>query len=286
MLATTIVGLIGGGAYALLGLCTLLTYRLVAVVNFTQTAVGALGAFVMVILYELHWPLAVAVLVGLAAGAAVHGLIGFLMVHFLAEGNEEVKAAVTVVLFTALLGVGGLLFGAAHPHNFPAPLDTPAFTVANVVVVWTTVLILALAVLFTIVPILVLYRTRVGLALRAVSSRPMTAQLVGIAAPRAAMAVWMSTGALTALAIMILAPRMTNDFQSLALLIIWAFAAALIGAFHSFWLTLIGGIALGALQGFLAYFQELSVYRGVLPLVAIVLVLLWNQRHARWDAAA
>ena len=27
------------------------------------------------------------------------------------------------------------------------------------------------------------------------------------------------------------------------------------------------------------------IYRGVIPLVAIVLVLVWNQRHARWDAA-
>ena len=42
---------------------------------------------------------------------------------------------------------------------------------------------------------------------------------------------------------------------------------------------------LGALQGFVSSYQSLSIYRGVIPLVAIVLVLVWNQRHARWDAA-
>ena len=79
---------------------------------------------------------------------------------------------------------------------------------------------------------------------------------------------------------------MANDFSSLSLLITWAFAAVLVGGFHSFWGTLAGGLALGALQGLASSYQQLSVYRGVLPLVAIVLVLLWQQRHARWDAAA
>ncbi|MBN9619229.1 MAG: branched-chain amino acid ABC transporter permease, partial [Actinobacteria bacterium] len=67
-LSTTIAGLIGGGAY------------------------------VMVILDEHGLPVVLAVLVGLAAGAVAHGVIGFLMVRYLAEGSEEVKAAVTVTL--------------------------------------------------------------------------------------------------------------------------------------------------------------------------------------------
>lgn len=285
-LSTTIAGLIAGGAFALLGLCTLLTYRLVSVVNFTQTAVGAVGAFVMVILHEHGVPLFVAVLVGLLAGGAAHGVIGFAMVRFFAEGSEEVKAAVTVVLFTAILGLGGLAFGAAHPHDFPDPFDHPAFKVADVTVVWTVVVVCGLAVVFTIVPILLLARTRTGLLLRALSSRPTTAQLVGVAAPRLAMLVWLFTGAATALAIMVVAPTFQNDFNSLSLLITWAFAAALLGAFRSFAGTLFGGLGLGALQGFLSSLQSLSVYRGVLPLVVIVLVLVWHQRHDRWGAVA
>src|SRR5699024_6921604 len=206
MLATTIGGLLTGGVYALLGLCTLLTYRLLSVVNFAQTAVGAFGAFVMVLLWETGAPLVLAVLAGMIAGALLHGGIGLLMGRFLAEGSEEVKAAVTVVLFTALLGLGGLLFGQEHPHKFYAPFSSPAFNVCGVTIVWTAVITVGLAVLFTIVPILILSRTKIGLALRAVSARPTTAQLVGVAAPRLAVTVWVATGALTALAIMVVAP--------------------------------------------------------------------------------
>ncbi|WP_027005261.1 branched-chain amino acid ABC transporter permease [Conexibacter woesei] len=284
--STTIAGLIGGGAFALLGLCTMMTYRFVSVVNFTQAAIGALGAFCMVLLHEKGLPLIPAVLVGLVVGALAHGVIGLMMVAWFSEGSEEIKAAVTVTLFTALLGLGGLLFGAAHPHNFPDPFDQPAFTIADVTVVWTVVVICGLAVVFTIVPVLVLKRTHAGLLLRALSSRPGTAQLVGVAAPRLAMAVWLLTGAATALAIMAIAPSYQNDFSSLSLLITWAFAAALIGGFQSFWGTLFGGLGLGALQGLLSSLQSLNVYRGVVPLVVIVLVLLWHQRHDRWGAVA
>lgn len=284
--STTIAGLIGGGAFALLGLCTMMTYRFVSVVNFTQAAVGALGAFVMVLLYEKGLPLVPAVVVGLLAGAAAHGIIGLMMIAWFSEGSDEIKAAVTVTLFTALLGIGGLLFGAAHPHNFPDPFSTPAFTIADVTVVWTVVVICGMALVFTIVPILVMTKTHTGLLLRALSSRPGTAQLVGVAAPRIALLVWLVTGAATALAIMVIAPSYQNDFTSLSLLITWAFAAALIGGFRSFWGTLFGGLGLGALQGFLSSLQSLNVYRGVVPLVVIVLVLLWHQRNDRWGAVA
>ena len=240
----------------------------------------------MVVLYEHHVPLVLAIIVGMVAGAAAHGVIGLLMVRFLSEGSEEVKAAVTVVLFTALLGVGGLVFGTAHPHNFPNPFGGRAFSVAGVTIVWTVVVMCLLAVILAAAPVVILARTRVGLSLRALSTRPMTAQIVGIAAPRLALMVWLATGAVTALTIMLIAPTVANDFSSLSLLITWAFAAALIGAFRSFWGTLIGGLVLGSLQGLVSTFQWLNVYRGVLPLLVIVIVLLWSQRHARWDAKA
>ncbi|MFD0634833.1 branched-chain amino acid ABC transporter permease [Catenulispora yoronensis] len=240
----------------------------------------------MVIAKEHGVPLALAVVLGLIAGAAAHAAIGFGMTRYFAEGSQEVKTAVTAVLFTALLGLGGMLFGAAHPHAFPDPFNKPAFTVANVTVVWTVVVVCLLALVFAVAPVLVLNRTHTGLLLRALASRPRTAELVGVPAPRLAMIVWTVTGAATALAMMVVAPSFANDFSSLSLLITWAFAAALLGSFRSFWGTLFGGLGLGALQGLLSSFESLNVYRGVVPLVVIILVLVWNQRHARWDAAA
>ena len=285
-LSAAIAGLVTGGAYALMGLSTLLTYRLVSVVDFAQAAVGAFGAFVMVTVYERGVPLAFAVLVGLAVGAAAHALVGVVMVRWFSEAGEGIKAAVTVAVYTSLVALGLRLFGAQHPHRFPTPFATSAFTVGSVVVTWLAVITVALAVLFAVVPVLLLRHTRVGLLLRALAERPTTAELVGVRVPRLAVLVWAITGAATALAIMIIAPQLASDFGSQALLITPALAAALVGGFTSFAATFVGGMALGMLQGVASTLTEIQQYRGVLPFVVILVVLVWHRRRDRWDEVA
>nr|WP_083466213.1 branched-chain amino acid ABC transporter permease [Kibdelosporangium sp. MJ126-NF4]CEL14291.1 High-affinity branched-chain amino acid transport system permease protein LivH (TC 3.A.1.4.1) [Kibdelosporangium sp. MJ126-NF4]CTQ88658.1 High-affinity branched-chain amino acid transport system permease protein LivH (TC 3.A.1.4.1) [Kibdelosporangium sp. MJ126-NF4] len=285
-LSAAIAGLATGGAYALMGLSTLLTYRLVAVVNFAQAAVGAFGAFVMVILYEQGLPLVLAVLLGLAVGAAGHALVGAVMVRWFSEASEGIKAAVTVAVYLSLVALGLRLFGAQHPHRFPTVLADPAFTLGRVVVTWLAVITVVLAVLFAAVPMILLRRTRTGLLLRALAERPTTAELVGVRVPRLAVLVWAIAGAATALAIMIIAPQLASDFGSQALLITPALAAALVGGFTSFPLTFAGGMALGVLQGMASTFTAIQQYRGVLPFVVILAVLVWSKRRDRWGERA
>lgn len=284
--SAAIAGLVTGGAYALMGLSILLTYRLVAVVNFAQAAVGAFGAFAMVVLYEAGLPLVLAALAGMAVGGLVHALIGAVMVRWFSEATEGVKAAVTIAVYTALVAIGLRLFGAQHPHRFPFPFNTPAVTVGRVVVTWMAVITMLLAVLFAVGPTILLRRTRIGLLLRALSERPTTAELIGIRVPALSMAVWAMTGAVSALAIMIVAPQLASDFGSQALLITPALAAALIGAFRHFLLTFAGGVGLGVLQGLARSWTQLQQYRGTLPFLVILVVLVWSRRKDRWDELA
>ncbi|PPK66448.1 branched-chain amino acid ABC transporter permease [Actinokineospora auranticolor] len=282
-LSAAIAGLVTGGAYALMGLSTLLTYRLVAVVNFAQAAVGAFGAFVMVILYEGGLPLVLAIPLGMAVGALLHCGLGAIMVRWFSEAGEGVKAAVTIAIYTGLVVVGLRLFGAQHPHRFPSPFDAAAFTLGGVVITWTTIVTIILAVLFAAAPAVLLRNTRVGLLLRAQAERPTTAELIGVRVPRLSMIVWAIAGAASALAIMIIAPQLASDFGSQAALITPALAAVLIGGFRSFPLTLVGGLALGVLQGLASSIDALKQYRGVLPFVVILVVLVWTRRGDRWD---
>lgn len=286
LVSSAIAGLATGGAYALMGLSILLTYRLVAVVNFAQAAVGAFGAFAMVVLHEGGLPLVLAVPAGLAVAALVHMGLGVVMVRWFAEAGEGVKAAVTIAVYTGLVALGLRLFGAQHPRRFPSPFDSPALTVGGVVVTWTAVITMLLAVLFAVGPALLLRRTRVGLLLRAMSERPTTAELLGVRVPRLSMLVWGAAGAASALAIMIVAPQLASDFSSQALLITPALAAALIGGFTSFAWTFAGGVALGVLQGMASTVTQLQQYRGVLPFLVILVVLVWTRRRDRWDEPA
>ena len=102
-------------------------------------------------------------------------------------------------------------------------LTGSAFRLAGVEVTWAAVTTLALSVAFTLATEQFLARTRTGLQLRALSQRPMAAELIGIRVRLLALGVWAVTGAVTAFALMIIAPLRSPDFSSLSLLVVPAF---------------------------------------------------------------
>jgi branched-chain amino acid transport system permease protein len=180
LLTAAVAGLTAGGAYALLGVCVVFTYRLVAVINFTAAAIGTAGTFVLIALHEMGMPLAPAVLIGITAGTLVGIATGLIMMTWFAEAGASSKAAVTVALLVGIVAVGLRVTGGQHPHHFPDLFPGSAFRLAGVEVTISSVLTIGLAILFTIVADLLLSRTRTGLQLRALSERPVAAELIGI----------------------------------------------------------------------------------------------------------
>jgi branched-chain amino acid transport system permease protein len=285
MLTSAVAGLAAGGAYALLGVCAVFTYRLVAVVNFTGAAIGTSGSFVMVVLHERGMPLFPAVLAGVLAGTVTAMLVGAVMATWFPEASPQTKAAVTVAMLVGMIAIGLRATGGQHPHRFPDVFPGSAFTLSGVVVTIAAVITILLAFALTIGANLFLSRTRTGLRLRALSERPTTAELTGISTRLLSTGVWAVTGAATTLALMIVASQRSPNFMTLSLLIVPAFAAALVGLFRSFWLTAVGGLAIGILEGAVSSLVGLQQYRGVVPFAIILGVLLWSQRGARWDEA-
>jgi branched-chain amino acid transport system permease protein len=285
LFTAAVAGLSAGGAYAILGVCAIFTYRLVAVVNFTGAAIGAAGTFAMVGLYEAGLPLLPAAILGITAGAIAGMLIGLVMTTWFANSNASTKAAVTAALLVGIIAIGLRLTGGQHPHYFPELIPGSAFRLAGVEVTWAALTTLVLAVVFTVLTEQFLARTRTGLQLRALSQRPMAAELIGIRVHLLALGVWAVTGGVTAFALMIIAPLRSPDFASLSLLVVPALAAALIGAFTSFRAALLGGVMIGVLEGAVSAIGIIGQYRSTVPFIVILAVLLWSQRGARWDEA-
>lgn len=285
LLTSAVAGLSAGGAYAILGVCAIFTYRLVAVVNFTGAAIGATGTFIMVALFESGVPLALAVPAGIFAGALAALGVGLVMATWFSGAAASTKAAVTAALLVGIIAVGLRLTGGQHPHNFPDLIPGSAFRLAGVEVTWAAVVTIAISVLFTVATEQFLARTQTGLELRALSQRPMAAELIGIRVKLLALSVWAVMGAVTAFALMVIAPQRAPDFMSLSLLVVPALAAALIGAFASFRAALLGGMAIGIIEGLASGLDTFSQYRGAIPFLVILAVLMWSQRGARFDEA-
>ncbi len=284
MLQGAVAGLAAGGVNAIVAVCLVLMSRVTRVVNFAQTAIGMFGAFAAVGLVGLGLPVWVATIAGVLIGAAVSALTGLMLSAWLAEAPTGLRSAVTVCVLLVLIAVSFLLFG-TRPLPFPPLLPGVAFRLGGVVVSQATVLLVVLAVLVAVGANALLMRTLVGLRLRALSERPVTAELTGVRIAPLTVAVWAATGVLATFVVSIIAPLQSNDALSLSTLVIPGAAAALAGGFTRLGLAVVGGLGLGLLDGLLAADDALAVMRILLPLVAIVVLLIALQRRAVWDEA-
>jgi branched-chain amino acid transport system permease protein len=285
MLQGAIAGLAAGGLYAVLGVCLTLMSRLVRVVNFAQAATGMFGAFTAVwLVRQAGLPVWLGSLLGVLVAGTLSVAIGWIAATWLSEASTTTRSAMTVGPLLLLISLSFILFG-NKPQPFDPIIAGPAFSVGGVVVSQVTVATVLMAIVTALLVKLVLSRTRVGVQLRALSERPTTAELLGIRSRPLSIAVWFVTGVIGAIAIIIVAPSQSNDATGLAMLIIPAAAAALLGGFKRLDLTVVGGLVLGVLGGLVAQINQVALVRNFLPFLFIVILLLWSQRKEVWDAA-
>ena len=284
MLDSLIAGLVSGASYAILAVCVVVLYRLVGVLNFGLAALGALGAYATYALVGAGVALWVAAGVGLTVAAVVSGAVGWVLARWFQNPTATVRSVVTVVLLIVLLSLGYRLFGDA-PRAMPSLVPVGSFAIAGVRVSTATIAALAATFLIAGALTLVLRRTQIGLRLQAMSERPIAVQLLGLNTRTLALVVWASTGALATFALLLIAPTRNPTFDSMALLIVPALAAGLLGAFSNVWVAVWGGLAIGALEGASARVEVLADYRGAVPFVIILVSLIWLRRREVWDAA-
>ncbi|WP_030756539.1 MULTISPECIES: branched-chain amino acid ABC transporter permease [unclassified Streptomyces] len=285
MIQLIAAGLAPGAAYAVIGCCVVLLFRTTGVLNFSQAALGAFGAYTAAKTYDvLGLTAASAALVGLLVGTALSLLVGLLMSWLFQDSRTAVRATAMIAVTVGLLTLGLRLFGDTPLSVAPV---VPATTVGGgaVTVGLDTVVALGLAVLLAAGSAAVLARTRLGAVLRAVSVRPTTAELLGVRVRLLSLGMWAFTGAMSSAALLLIAPARSDDFRTLGMLVLPALAAVLVGAFRSVTVTLVGGLVLGAVESVSVSWPAVSGYKAVLPFALVIAALLWSQRKQVWDEA-
>jgi len=268
----------------MVGVCVVLLYRMTGVLNIAQAAVGAFGTMVLLELREAGAGLGIALLAGVLAAATLAGLLGALVARFYSDSSAEVRTVLSAAVLVGLMAVGFRLFG-NDPRTLPSLLPGTGLTVAGVVISSNALVLLVLAVGLALAVGRLLTSTRLGILLRAVSSRPVTAEMLGVRVGWLSVGVWAMVGAITAIAVTGIAPTRPSNFLSLSLLVMPAMAAALLGGLRSLAGTVAGGLLIGVLEGAATAIPQVSQYRQVLPFVVILGCLLWSQRGEVWDAA-
>lgn len=275
-IAYTVFGIVTGGAYAIAASGLVLTYTTSRVFNLAHGAIGMIMAF-------LFWELSVSrgvptwlafVLVVLVIAPLSGALIERVMMRRLAEAPVSVSIVVTVGLLVGLIGAAQAIWP-------PSPRSVKGFFAPHGVhfggafVTWNDILTIILAGVVALGLYLLLNVTRTGVAMRAVVDNADLLALHGARPYRLAAISWAGGAALAALAGILLAPTTGLDYYQLTLLIVSAFAAAVLGRLQNLPLTFVGALILGLAQSYVVGYIPLSgALQGLQPAIPVLFLFL------------
>ncbi|QIZ38017.1 ATP-binding cassette domain-containing protein [Saccharopolyspora sp. ASAGF58] len=277
VLRFAIIGVSIGSVYSLIALGIVATHRGSGVLNFAQAAIGMFGTFVAFELQiGLDWPVVPSFLVGVAVSAAIAAAHHLLVMKRLIKAALATRIVATLGLMIGLIGVANLLFqptgdAVAVPAALP---DVSVNVVGDIYIGLDRILTVVIAVVATVALVLVQRRTRLGLATAAVAEDTVIAASMGLSPNVVAAVNWAIGGVVGMVGVYLVTPIGGLESTNLTMLIIPAMAAALIGRFESFLITLVSGVAIGILQSETSLFVENRGWSTAVPLLVIIVILV------------
>jgi branched-chain amino acid transport system permease protein len=260
LLQQTISGLMLGGLYALLAVSFTLVIGVLNFLNFSIPGIFMLGgmlSWAALAGLKLHWALAVAA--ALAACVLASLLVERFTYRFMrnrfGDATEHATPLVSSLGFLVLFhGLVIIQFG-TEMHYFPSPWSDPNIRMADLVIgipqlasmFFSLALVSALSLLMT--------KTQLGRAIRAIAESPDISTLLGIRVNRIVPAIFVITGLLTGMAGILfslnylqVSPRMGDEIANMSI------SAMVLGGLGNVWGAVIGGLLLGLLETLAIHF--------------------------------
>jgi branched-chain amino acid transport system permease protein len=280
------IGVSVSAIYAVSATGLVVTYVTSGVFNFAH---GAIGMFLAFTYWELSvnrgWPVPLALVATLLVIAPAIGIaLDVLVMRRLVQGaSVATKLVVTLALLVAFQG-GAIAIWGIRLRTLPELFPNHDYTLFSLVITWhQTVTVIAAAgvafglrILFT--------RTRLGVAMRAVVDNPELCTIKGISPNVVTAASWAMGASLAGLAAILIAPGLNLEVNTLSLLIVSAYAAAVVGRLQSLPATFVGALILGVSYGLVIGYvhtsnQWLSNLRPALPFLLLFGALLVRREN-------
>jgi branched-chain amino acid transport system permease protein len=276
----TIGGLAAAGIYAITASGLTLTYTTTGIFNWAHGAVGMICAFAY---WQMSigwgWPVLVSMLLCIFVLAPAIGIAIEAAVMRRLEGvSEASKLVVTLSIALMLLGVAQWIWSPTTYRALPPLFNNDTLVLGSIRISYNDVTILVLALAVAVGLRLFLYRTRMGVTMRAsVDDRTLTS-LNGSSAITNARNAWIIGSMLAALAGILIAPTLTLSAPALTLLIVNAYAASVIGRLRSIPMTFVGAVILGLSIAYsVAYLPQnpyIQGFENAVPAIILFIALL------------
>jgi branched-chain amino acid transport system permease protein len=265
-------GLAQGAIFASLALALVLIYRATDILNFAQ---GEMATFTTYIAWSLmhhmsYWPaFALTLVIAFLGGAAVERMI----IRPVEHRPEIVVVIVTIGLLIALNGLVGWIWD-PEVKAFDSPFPARTTEIGGVVVFLQDLGVLGVT-LVTVVLIWAFFRfTTLGLVMRSVANSQDASRLLGVRVGWMLALGWGLAAVLGAIAGMMAAPTQFLDPNMMLIILIYSFAAAVLGGIDSPVGAVVGGLILGVLINLLGTYVDFIGGELRLPAALVVLLIV------------
>jgi branched-chain amino acid transport system permease protein len=252
-------GVLFGATYALLGIGFTLVFGVMHKINLSYAAASIGAAYAsLLILAGIQAPAILVFLAAAAAGGIIGGLVYLVAFKFIPLANPLATLMSTIGL---LLLIDEIIVHttAGVPLNYPALFSDVIVRMGPFNLRGDLMFVFALGCLCMVILLLLLYRTRLGLATRAVSQQPTASELCGISIARVNVLTFTITGvvggiagAMTGAAIGMLSPLLSLPLTVKGLIV------TVIGGLGSIPGAIIAGLVVGGLENFFQFFRGVS----------------------------
>ncbi len=278
-------GMKNGAIYALMALTVVIIYKTTGHLNFAQGEMGTLGAFIIFVMVVEHgWSYWMAIPVSLVFSFLLGAGIERTLIRPIERRSALGVVIVTLGIFLVINALNAAIWGTQQLTPLtPFPnLPTDQFVIAEgpprfairygAIGTWAA-LALVVAILWFF-----FQKTKLGLGYRAVASNRESSQLIGVPLGRMLMLGWGISAVLgTVAAIMVSQSASSLDFNLMATVLLYGFAAAALGGFDSIPGAVVGGLIVGMAEAYIpALFSfigsELSLAVALGVIVAVLLI--------------
>lgn len=258
-----------GSFYALIALGYTLVYGVLLLINFAHGDIFMVGAYIGFFIatfllgtYAFRLPVMlpneVVFVITLVAAMLLTALVGVTIERIAyrplrRKGASRLYVVITALMAGLILENGNLALLGASRRSFPELLPKSIYTLGGITFSNIKILVIATTVVVFLILELIIHKTRLGMAMRAISYDRMAVPLMGIAADTVIVFTFALGSALAALAGVFFATSYPVLEPYMGALVGWkAFIAAVIGGIGDIRGAFLGGFLLGFIEIFVA----------------------------------
>lgn len=273
-------GLSLGAVYALIALGYTMVYGVLRFINFAHADVFMVGAFAG---YYIGNRLpsgtistGLLVLAGAMTASAVLGVLIERFAYRPLRDAPRLNVLITAIGVSLLLEYSGQVFFGAAPRTFPEVFPTARFNAGAVVISSNQVAVIVVAIALVIGLRLIVYRTKLGTAMRAVSANPKAAQLMGVNINTVIAFTFALGSALAGAGGVLYAVNYPSIDPLMGVMPgLKAFVAAILGGIGNIPGAALGGLLLGTVETFVAG-SPWSTYKDAIAFAILIVILLFR----------